>query len=161
MKLQKKTVSTWIIALIVVVLLGGLLAYLISNKTEDDDDDDDFSKTPVVSNAVSPQSSASTATDTYKNGTYNAIGGYDSPAGWDTLNVSLTLANGVVTNVVVTPDVVVSGSKRWVERFISGINQVVVGRNINDLNLTQVSGASLTTGGFNDAVAKIKVQAKA
>jgi len=172
MEEQKKAVSTWVVILVVVVILGGLLAFLLSNKTEGDNDG---FKSPVASTPnnqgsvptntakpapKSPPTSGTTASG-YKNGTFSAIGGYDSPAGWDTMSVSLTLSNGVVTNVVVAPDAVASGSQRWVQRFISGVNQVVVGVKLDDLNLTQVSGASLTPQGFNDAVAKIKAQAKA
>jgi hypothetical protein len=44
--------------------------------------------------------------------------------------------------------------------FESGIGAVVVGKNINTLNVSRVAGSSLTSMGFNDALTKIKAAAK-
>jgi hypothetical protein len=38
--------------------------------------------------------------------------------------------------------------------------QYVVGKKIDEVQLTKVSGSSLTPQGFNDALAKIKAEAK-
>lgn len=152
---MKQNVSKWVALLIVVLLLGGLLAYVLSNRIEGDDDG--FSKTPVTTNAVIP---TNTTSNSYKNGTYSAVGTYDSPAGIDTMDVSLTLNEGIVTAVTITPKGIVPASKRWFEKFNAGVSPFVIGKKINELNLTQVSGASLTPIGFNDALEKIKIQAK-
>ncbi len=155
MKQNKQNVSKWIALLIVVVLLGGLLAYVLSNRMEGDDDG--FSKNSVTSNTVVP---TNTTSNNYKNGTYTAVGTYDSPAGTDTMDVSLTLNDGIVAAVTITPKVIVPASKRWFEKFNASVGPFVVGKKIDALNLTQISGASLTPIGFNDALEKIKTQAK-
>jgi uncharacterized protein with FMN-binding domain len=97
----------------------------------------------------------------YKNGTYTAAGSYMSPGGLDDLSVSLTLKDDIVTDVSMTPGAHDRRSEQYQAKFMSGYKEYVVGKNIADINLTKVSGASLTPKGFNDALAKIKAQAKA
>ena len=44
--------------------------------------------------------------------------------------------------------------------FASGFKALVVGKKITDVNLDKVSGSSLTSGGWNEAITKIEAQAK-
>ena len=44
---------------------------------------------------------------------------------------------------------------------IDGISEEVVGKALDDLNVSRVAGSSLTSGGFNAAVDDIKEQAAA
>ena len=44
--------------------------------------------------------------------------------------------------------------------FIDAYPVYVIGKNISTLNLSRVAGASLTSRGFNNAISKIRVQAK-
>lgn len=97
----------------------------------------------------------------YKDGTYSATGSYMSPGGKDLLGVTITLADDVITSVTVTNGAGDHTSDRYQEKFISGYKQYVVGKNIADVKLTKVSGASLTPIGFNDALSQIKSKAKA
>lgn len=100
-------------------------------------------------------------TNTYKNGTYTAEGDYISPAGPEKLKVTLTLSNDVVTDATVVSEAQNPMSQRYQAKFISGFKQLVVGQKISNLQLSNVSGSSLTPHGFNDAVQKIKTQAQA
>lgn len=153
MNQQKNILSKQISLLFIVIVLGGLIAYFVSIKKETNNDLEKIqngTRTTVFTNKAL----------SYKNGLYRATGSYDSPAGLDVISVSLTLENGIVTDAVVTPQAVVQGSKRWFEKFNTGVKQEVVGKKISELNLTQISGASLTSQGFNDALEKIKAQAK-
>ena len=100
-------------------------------------------------------------TSVYKNGTYSATGSYMSPGGDDQIAVTLTLANDIITDVSVTPSAGDGTSRRYQNRFVSGYKQYVVGKNIADVQLTSVSGSSLTPIGFNEALTQIKAQAKA
>lgn len=52
-------------------------------------------------------------------------------------------------------------SERYEQKFIGGYAALIVGKNIDTVQLSYVSGSSLTSGGFNDALAKIKVSARA
>lgn len=51
-------------------------------------------------------------------------------------------------------------SRKYMSKFSSGYKSLVVGKNISTLSLGKVSGSSLTGKGFNDALSKIKAQAK-
>ena len=96
----------------------------------------------------------------YKNGTYAADGSYGTPEGQVAINVSVTLLSDIITDANVTS---VSGDRtsvRYQNKFISGYKQYVVGKNIADVQLSRVSGSSLTPEGFNSALATIKAQAK-
>lgn len=97
----------------------------------------------------------------FKDGSYTAEGAYGSPAGPESITVALTLKNDIVTDATVTAHATAPKSKYMQNAFISGFKTLVVGKNIKDVQLEKVSGSSLTPKGFNDAVAKIQVQAKA
>ncbi len=97
----------------------------------------------------------------YKNGTYTAVGHYYSPAGPESLNVSITLAGNTITDANIDPQAVNKKSVFMQDAFIAGYKAQVIGKNIDEVNLVNVSGSSLTPKGFNDALAQVKVQAAA
>lgn len=111
----------------------------------------------------SPSSSSSggDASGTYADGTYTADGSYQTPETVEEITVTLTLADGVVTEVEVTGDPKAPETERYQGEFIDGISDEVVGKPIDELNVSRVAGSSLTSGGFNDAVESIKEQAAA
>ncbi|MEI7477250.1 MAG: hypothetical protein WCJ81_01565 [bacterium] len=43
-------------------------------------------------------------------------------------------------------------SKKYQDAFIQGISGQIVGKNINDVNVTYVNGSSLTAQAFNKAL---------
>jgi uncharacterized protein with FMN-binding domain len=121
---------------------------------------------PAATSSASPEStdSASTgsaATGAYADGTYEADGSYTSPGGNESVGVELTLESGVVTAVTVTPESENPTGQEYQTRFASGISGEVVGKSLDELDVTKVSGSSLTSGGFNDAVETIKADAAA
>ena len=96
----------------------------------------------------------------YADGTYSATGEYVSPApGTSRIDVEITIADDIVTAVTVTPLATDSTSKGFQTQFADGIAAVVVGQDIDTLNVSRVGGSSLTSGGFNDALAQIKADA--
>lgn len=100
------------------------------------------------------------AKSTYKDGTYSADGSYRSPAGTETIGVTITLKGDVITKVTVVPKATDPKSDRFQDMFASGISEVVVGKKIDTLQVSKISGSSLTSGGFNEAVTKIEAAAK-
>ncbi|MEZ2389274.1 hypothetical protein AB6813_06950 [bacterium RCC_150] len=102
----------------------------------------------------------STASGSYKDGTYSADGSYTSPNGQETVGVQLTLSGGTVTNVGITVHPSNPNTKKFQTEFKDGIAAQVVGKKIDDLNVSKVAGSSLTSGGFNQAVDTIKSEAK-
>jgi uncharacterized protein with FMN-binding domain len=103
-------------------------------------------------------SSADTTAE-YADGDYTAQGNYVSPAGPSKVTVEITLAGDVVTAVTVTPLATEGNSIGFQTLFAEGIAAVVEGRDIDTLDVSRVGGSSLTSGGFNDAIEKIKAEA--
>ncbi len=162
----------------VVVLAGiiGLLVFLSRNgqDTATQNPMTDGTSAPIESinnsgNGSSTDTSGNTASgngnstgqSTYKDGTYTAVGSYMSPGGKDSVTVSLTLKNDIVVDSSVTNGANDSTSSRYQNFFISGYKQYVTGKKISDIHLDVVSGSSLTSRGFNEAVTNIEAQAKA
>lgn len=98
---------------------------------------------------------------TYADGSYSATGSYVSPGGSESVAVELTLTDDVVTDVVVTPQATNPNSVRFQGEFADGIADVVVGQPVDELQVSRVAGSSLTSGGFNDALAQILAEASA
>ncbi len=123
----------------------------------------------TTSSGGSSQSSANTgstgATTTskaaYKDGDYSEQGTYASPGGTELISVSLTLKSNLVTALTVKTVKADPTATQYEAMFEAGIDKIVVGKNLNSLNVTRVSGSSLTSQGFDDALTKIKADAKA
>lgn len=95
----------------------------------------------------------------YADGEYQAEGSYESPNGTETIGVDLTLEGDTVTAVTVTPQATGGNSAKFQGQFASGISDEVVGEDIDTLSVSRVAGSSLTSGGFMDALEKIKSDA--
>ena len=111
--------------------------------------------------AESDAADSGTTTGEYTDGTYTAEGSYQTPETVETISVTLTLADGVVTEVEVTGDPQAPETEQFQGQFIDGIGEEVVGVAIDDIEVSRVAGSSLTSGGFNSAVADIREQAAA
>lgn len=95
----------------------------------------------------------------YKDGEYTAEGSYQTPETVETISVTLTLEDDVVTAVEVTGDPQAPETERFQGQFIDGISDIVVGKKLDELDIDRVAGSSLTSGGFNQAVETIKTRA--
>ena len=98
---------------------------------------------------------------TYADGTYTAEGSYATPESVETISVTVTLENDVVTDVEVSGDPQKRESVQYQGQFIGGIADVVVGQDIDDISVSRVAGSSLTSAGFNQAIEEIKSEAAA
>lgn len=112
-----------------------------------------------VMSSTTTQSLATTST--YKDGSYTAQGSFDTPDGTERIGVTIKLSGNNISSVSIDDSSIYSGSSfAYTERFINGIKSVVVGKNIDTVNVGRISGASLTPIGFNTALDTIKNQAK-
>jgi hypothetical protein len=73
--------------------------------------------------------------------------------------VSVTLVDDVITAVTVTPRATDPTSLDHQTRFAQAVPALVVGRNIDEVNLSKVAGSSGTPDGFNAAIQRIKAEA--
>ncbi|MCB5275108.1 hypothetical protein BJG92_02650 [Arthrobacter sp. SO5] len=96
----------------------------------------------------------------YTDGIYSADGNYTSPNGTETVGVKLTLAGGAVSDVQITPHPSNPNTKKFQGEFAGGIKSQIVGKKLDEIKVSKVAGSSLTSGGFNQAVDKIKGDAK-
>ncbi|MET3946643.1 uncharacterized protein with FMN-binding domain [Arthrobacter sp. UYCu512] len=103
--------------------------------------------------------SAAAGTAAYRDGTYSADGSYVSPNGTETVGVTLTLAAGAVSDVQITPHPSNPNTKKFQGEFASGIKAQISGKRLDAIKVSKVAGSSLTSGGFNQAVEKIKAEA--
>ena len=102
------------------------------------------------------------ADGTYADGTYTAEGSYSPKAGLvETIAVTITLDDDIITAVTVEGDPQERESVQYQGQFIGGIADEVVGKSIDEINVSRVAGSSLTSGGFNQAIDAIKVEAAA
>ena len=115
------------------------------------------SSEPSTAPSTTPETS--TGTSTYKDGEYTESGSYQSPNGTESVDVTLTIADDVVTAVEVVGHGDNPDSKHYQGEFIGGIDAAVVGKKLDDIAVTKVAGSSLTSGGFTEALDAIKVDA--
>lgn len=141
------------IALVVVVVIAVLVYQNSSMKGTEE--------SVVETPEASAPNTDTTNMSAYKDGTYTADGEYISPGGAETVGVTVTLVNGVVTDSVFVVKAERPTSVTMQQNFAGGYKEFVVGKNIDEISVTKVSGSSLTPGGFMDALEKIKAQAQA
>lgn len=111
----------------------------------------------------SPADSADGAeSGSFTPGDYEATGSYQTPGGTQSVDVDLTIeADGTITDLDVDGNAEGGNSEQFQGKFESGIDAEVVGKKITELDVSKVSGSSLTSGGFNDAIAQITDDARA
>jgi len=95
----------------------------------------------------------------YTDGQYSADGWYGGLP--SSIGVTVTLADDVVTAIAVTPHATNPTSLELQERFAEAVPEVVVGRDIDELQIDRLAGSSGTPVGFHDALDQIKSQAAA
>lgn len=106
-------------------------------------------------------SGSSSGSATYTDGTYTADGSYATPESVETISVTVTLADDVITAVEVTGNPTKTESEQYQSQFIGGIQDAVVGQDLDEISVSRVAGSSLTSGGFNEAIDAIKAEAAA
>ena len=153
-----------LIAIIVILLLGIAAGAAYAATRPNEQSEPITSKTTADnSDTKSPQAATNSdsSNNTYKNGTYEATGSYSTPGGRESIDLTVTLADGVITNTTVSGSGLTSDSREHQAEFASGYKSLVVGKNIDEVSLSRVAGSSLTSNGFNDALEQIKTDAKA
>jgi hypothetical protein len=152
--------TTIIILIVTALIIGGAVIVAQQNKSGTTAKTNTTQKQPAISS--SPKTAVNSSSSNFKQGTYNATGNYQSPGGGQQIKVSITLnSDGTITDSSAQGDNHADDSRIYQARFIEGYKDQVVGKKISDIKLSQVSGSSLTSIGFNNALETIKNQAKA
>ncbi len=148
-------------AIIIPVVAAGYFLFGKSNEAvapTTDDTNTANGNTNGTSEEAGP--TGDTIASVYKDGTYEVKGNYVSPAGPEEFPISFTIASGVIVDTSMTVNSENPGSVNFQTQFMNGYKDQVIGKNIDEVSITKVSGSSLTPKGFNDAIADLKVQAK-
>lgn len=165
--MTKRPVRRWIAAAIAVPALMVSAACGAEEATSSDSssqvsESTTDSTTTDTTTDTSDTSAESTESGTYTAGTYDAEGSYSTPGGEQSIDVEVTIeADGTITDVEVTPHAESGNSAEFQEEFADGIADQVVGKRIDELDVSKVSGSSLTSGGFNAAIEDILAEAQA
>lgn len=125
---------------------------------------DDGASAAAESTAPAPTGPATAAAaapaGSYADGEYSAQGSYIPPSNQtEEVDVTLSLKDGVVTDLSVTTSGNNPTSKQYQREFTSGIQEQVVGKPLNELDVHKVAGSSLTSSGFNKALDAIRTEA--
>lgn len=135
------------------IAIGGTATAVVLNKQTD-------TTPPSTTTTSSPNNTTpSTSGTAYKNGSFSANGSYRTPGGTETISVSVTLKDDVITSVSVTGNGR-GDSAEYQSMFKSGVSSLTVGKDIDDVKLSRVSGSSLTSTGFNSALDTIKTETR-
>lgn len=151
-----------IISVIVVILLAAATVgtIMLTNKSDEDNTrspgTSDVSDTPPASTE-----SGTSATDgMFKDGTYTETGSYTTPGGQESITVTVTITGGVITATSAEGSGGNGNTIEYQGKFIGGYKDLVVGKKVDDVSLSRVSGSSLTSQGFNKAIDAIKKDAQ-
>ena len=153
-----------ITALIVIVLVGIAATAIIvirSNAETGTGTTTDTTTTQQTTNTETSTEDSATDTSTYKDGTYSATGSYSSPGGRESIDLTVTIKDGVIVSTSLKANATNGDAKDYQADFGSAYTDLVVGKNVDRVSLSRVAGSSLTSNGFNAALDQIKTDAKA
>lgn len=150
-----------IAALIVIVFIGIVTSVVIVVQNNQKDSQNEPSTTTQSSQDTSSQNNDTTSTDvsSYKDGTYSATGAYVSPGGRESIELTVTIKDGVITSTELKQNANDGDAKQYQAAFAGGYKDLVVGKKVDEVKLSRVAGSSLTSNGFNDALNQIKEDA--
>lgn len=160
----RKTPNKLIVGVVVVILLVAAAAAVIAindNGQTSSTSDSGTAQTSTTETSGAGTNNATNTSGNYKDGTYSATGNYRTPGGQESIEVKLTLADGVITDASVTQNASGGEAEEYQSMFVSGYKSEVVGKKIDEVNVSRVAGSSLTPSGFNAALDEIKSDAKA
>ena len=151
---KRQLITTLAVLIIIVVIVAA--AVVTSKKDTPTSTVDSTGDTAATTMSDDTNSSNST----YNDGTYSAVGGYNSPGGAETITISLTLKDNAITGTSAKPGATNTEAEEHQADFIAAYEDLVVGKDINQVELSRVAGSSLTTIGFNNAIEQIKNKAE-
>lgn len=146
------------VAVAVVALVGiGAYSYMNMNKSAKSVE---MTGSKEISTSPTPTTSSTGIMLSLKDGTYTSEGVYTTPGGEEKIGLTVTLKDGLISEVDFKPMAKLPGSVKFQGIFSENYKSMVVGKSISEVKLDKVAGSSLTPKGFNDALQKIIVQAQ-
>lgn len=146
MKALNKKITTAVVGISVSAAIAGCAST-----------DAEGTNSPSTATSAAPSIPSPEQGSAYADGDYSADGWYGGKP--SSIGVSVTLEGDVITDVEVTPHATDETSLALQKRFAAAVPALVVGQDIDDVNLDRVAGNSGTPQGFNDALDRIKEEA--
>ncbi|MEJ7648731.1 MAG: FMN-binding protein [Nakamurella sp.] len=107
-----------------------------------------------------PPSVVGTAGSLFRDGDYASTGRYLTPGGNESIEVTLRVRDGVITAATSRTEALSPTARQFQEQFRVAIAAQVVARPLSSVSVDVVAGASLTSSGFNDALTRIRTEAR-
>jgi len=148
------------VAVIVIIVIGAIAMSMGSSNSEPVQTNQEQAAPTQSAPAANEMTESEMAAHEYQDGEFSAEGMYTSPGGEESIDVTLTLQGDVIEDATVVSNATRPISVKMQTAFIEGFKDQVIGKKISEVSLTKVSGSSLTPKGFNDAIEKIKTEAK-
>lgn len=139
---------------VVALSVIGFFIYWFENKTVAPNEN--VNQNPET--ATIPETKTNTSTK-YKDGQYKVIGEYTAPSGLEKVSITFNILGDKINSLTVESLGIHATTKKFQGKFIGGIQSVAVGQNLENFKVDVVSGASLTSGAFNKALAQVRQQA--
>ncbi len=120
------------------------------------------SEEPVVeADPVSTTPPPATPVTNFVNGNYTTSVSYLTPSrSSHSMDITVTIENDVISNSSIVYDNGDGPSNSHQRRFDAAYKTEVIGMQLDEVALSRVAGASLTTESFNEAVTTIEVEAR-
>ena len=154
------------LGLVSVAILAALLFYFIglnkdSGGTASSANQSTTGATPSTVSGTATNTPATAGSAASPTGSYSATASYSVPHDTNSIAVTVTLANGVISNITTQDSFSSNESARYISRFNSVVKSSVIGKTLAQAQVFQVSGSSDTSTGFDDALASIASKAGA
>ena len=88
-------------------------------------------------------------------GNYDTEVSYRVPSGEENIKVSITIDKDVISDIKVNLSKTDKQSLEYQTGFENSYKSLVLGKNIKEVNLSRIGGASLTTNAFMEAIKSI------
>lgn len=148
-------------AILTGLALAGTLAGCAAEQTAAAKTDavEEETATPTPTGEATTEAPTEAPASTYTDGTYTASGSYQAPSGSESIDVTVTVADDIVTDVTVGGSSSNPEASGYQSRFSSGIAAVIVGQDLETISVDRVAGSSLTSAGFTEALEAIRAEA--
>lgn len=166
---ESKSTAKLIATILTVVVIAGVVLMVDHIKaeatqaasTQQAPTTSQVSVTPAPTTSSTTGMSSMSGSSTMKSGNFTASSSYYVPNGYESIKVTLTVQDGVITNSSVRNSQGDPTSAAYQQDFASSYKSYVVGKQISGLRLGVIAGASDTSKGFEAALSQIASQTQA
>jgi len=148
---------TFVGALILITAFGYSWFTTVAGRTDYRASDEEE---PTVQEGMPGMTEAGMGMMDYQDGTYITTVNYEIPYGYvEPMEVTLQLENNTIKDVAASFAIVNPVSEGYQQTFLGYVSREVVGRKVDNVSLSRMTGASLTNQAFDAALAEIKAEA--